>query len=70
MKLRSPAWIIVAGAIIVQGSGGLSAIGNAIVGIDNGIKAVVDLKAMFTKVVIKPIQPVVIPPIKKKAAQK
>ena len=70
MKLRSPAWIIVAGAIIVQGSGGLSAIGNAIVGIDYGIKAVVDLKAMFTKVVIKPIQPVVIPPIKKKAAQK
>ena len=65
MKLRSPAWIIVAAALIVQGSGGLSAIASAIVGIDNGIKAVIDIKAMFHPVVIKPIKPVIIPPMAK-----
>lgn len=61
MKLYSPAWIIVAGAVIVQGSGGLSIVGNGLIGIDNAIKAFVDIRKMFTPVAIPPIKPVVVP---------
>lgn len=67
MKLRSPAWIIVAGAVVVQATGGLSMAGSTLIGIDNAIKAIVDINGLFTKVVIKPIKPVVIP--KKKVAK-
>ena len=74
MKARSPAWIIVAGAVVVQASGVLGVVGNAITGIDSAIRATIDLKGLFTKAVIAPIQqiqPVVIPPTAKlkKAAQ-
>jgi hypothetical protein len=69
MKLRSPAWIIIAGAVLVQSSGVLSTAGSALIGIDNAIRATIDLKALVAKIVppakIVPIKPVVVPPIKK-----
>lgn len=69
MKLRSPAWIIVAGAVLVQTSGVLSTAGSALIGIDNAIKATIDLKAIVAKIIppakIVPIKPVVIPPTAK-----
>ena len=71
MKLRSPAWIIVAGAVLVQTSGVLSTAGSALIGVDNAIRATIDLKAMVAKIIppakIVPIKKVVIPPIKKAA---
>ena len=74
MKLRSPAWIIVAGVVLVQTSGVLSTAGSALIGIDNAIRATIDLKAMVAKIVppakIVPIKPVVVPPLKKKVAKK
>ena len=72
MKLYSPAWIIVAGAVLVQASGGLSTAGSALIGIDNAIKAVIDLKAIAAKIIpapkFTPIKTVVVP--KKKIAKK
>ena len=74
MKLYSPAWILVVGAVLVQASGGLSTAGSALIGIDNAIKATIDLKALVAKIVppqkIVPIKPVVVPPIKKKVVRK
>ena len=64
MKLRSPFWIVL-GAVLVQTSGGLSTAGSALIGIDNAIKATIDLKAIVAKIVppakIVPIKPVVVP---------
>ena len=72
MKLYSPAWIIVAGVVLVQTSGVLSTAGSALIGIDNAIKAVIDLKAIAAKIVpppkFVPIKPVIVP--KKKVAKK
>ena len=68
MKLYSPAWIIVAGVVLVQTSGVLSTAGSALIGIDNAIKAVIDLKAIAAKIVppqklkFVPIKPVIVPP--------
>lgn len=74
MKLYSPAWIIVAGAVLVQASGGLSTAGSALIGIDNAIKAVIDLKAIAAKIIpppkFVPIKPVVVPKPKKKVVTK
>ena len=77
MKLHSPAWIIVAGAVLVQASGGLSTAGSALIGIDNAIKAVIDLKTIVAKIIpppkFVPIKPVVVPKPKRmptKAAKK
>ena len=69
MKARSPAWIIVAGAVLVQASGALSTTGSALIGIDSAIKAVIDLKALAAKVLpppkFVPIKKVVVPPTRK-----
>ena len=66
-----PAALIVAGAVFVQASGGLSTAGSALIGIDNAIKAVIDLKAIAAKIVpppkFVPIKPVIVP--KKKVAK-
>lgn len=51
MIARSPAWIIVAGAVLVQASGVLSTAGSALIGIDNAIKATIDLKKIVAKIV-------------------
>jgi hypothetical protein len=72
MKVRSPAWIILAGALFIQGSGILSTTGSALIGIDSAIRATIDLKALVARIAPKPkfepIKPVVIPkkaPVKK-----
>lgn len=79
MKLYSPAWIIIAGAVLVQASGGLSTAGSALIGIDNAVKATIDLKTLVAKIIpppktkFVPIKPVVIPKMKHmptKAAKK
>ena len=73
MKARSPAWIIIAAAVLLQGSGIVTTVGTALVGIDSAMRATIDLKKMFNTVVIAPIQPIVVPPTKKmpkKAPQK
>ena len=59
-----------AGVVLVQASGGLSLVGNAITGVDNSIKAVIDIKKMFAPVVVPPIHPVVVPPVRKKVVQR
>jgi hypothetical protein len=73
VKARSPAWIIVAGAVLLQASGVVSTVGSALIGIDNTITAVVDLRKVFHKAVVVPFQaihPVVIPPMKKQMPKK
>ena len=69
MKARSPAWIIVAGAVLVQASGALSTTGSALIGIDSAIKAVIDLRSIVAKALpppkFVPIKKVVIPPARK-----
>ena len=72
MKVLSPAWIIVAGVVLVQTSGILSTAGSALIGIDSAIRATIDLKALVAKIAppkpkFVPIKPVVIP---KKAVKK
>jgi hypothetical protein len=71
MKLYSPAWVVVAGAVLLQTSGALTTAGSALIGIDNAIKATIDIRAIVARIVppakIVPIKPVVIP---KKAAKK
>ena len=67
MKVRSPAWIIVAGVVLVQASGAMSTVGNLLVGIDSTIKATVDIKGFIAKAIAPkpqfvPIKKVVIPP--------
>ena len=65
MRIYSPVWIAIAVAVLVQTSGTLSTVGSALIGVDNAIKATIDLKAMVAKIVppvkIVPIKPVVVP---------
>ena len=67
MKVRSPAWIIVAGAVLIQASGVLSTAGSALIGIDSAIRATIDLKVLAAKIIpppkpkFVPIKPVTIP---------
>ncbi len=67
MRVRSPAWIIIAGGVLLQASGVLSVAGSALIGIDNAITATIDLKKFVAKVLparkvaLKPVKPVVIP---------
>lgn len=53
----------------MQASGALSATGSALIGLDNGIKAVIDLKSIAAKILpppkFVPIKQVVIPPVRK-----
>lgn len=70
MIVRSPAWIIAVGALLVQASGALSLTGNALIGIDHAITATIDLKKIVASIlpppkpVIPKIKPVVVPPRK------
>lgn len=50
MILRSPAWIVVAGVVLLQACGGISAVGNALIGIDHAITATIDIKHVITTV--------------------
>jgi hypothetical protein len=69
MKVRSPAIIVLIaiGAVIAQGAGVLSTVGSALIGIDSGIRATIDLKALASKIIppsppkFVPIKPVFIP---------
>ena len=77
MKLRSPAilGLIAVGAVLAQGAGILSTVGSALIGIDSGIRATIDLKAIVAKVVAPrpkfvPIKPVTIPTMPTKAPVK
>lgn len=76
MIARSPAWIVVVGAALVSTSGALGTAGTALIGIDNAIRATIDLKAMAAKVFPPPkpkfvkIKPVVIPHMPVKAPRK
>ena len=69
MKARSPAWLIIAAAVLVQGSGIVSTVGSALIGIDNTITAAIDLKKMVAGIIppraFVPIRPIVVPPTKK-----
>ena len=60
-----PAVVIVAGAVLVQASGALSTAGSALIGIDNAIKATIDLKTIIAKIIpppkFVPIKPIVVP---------
>ncbi len=70
MKLRSPAWIIVAGVVLLQTSGALTTVGSVLVGIDSAIRATIDLKALAARIAPKPkfvpVKQVVIPTKAKK----
>ena len=69
MKLRVVWWIPIVGAVLVQTSGVLSTTGSALIGIDNAIRATIDLRTIVAKMVpppkFVPIKPVVVPPMKK-----
>jgi hypothetical protein len=66
MTLAFAPWLILAIAVATQATGVLGTVGSAITGVDNAITATLDLKRLFTPLVIQPIKPVVIPPAKKK----
>ena len=68
MKLRVVWWIPVAAVALAHVTGVLGNVGSAITGVDNAVTATLHLKSLFQKVVVKPIQPVVVPPIKQKKA--
>ena len=74
MIIRSPAWIIVAGAALIQASGILSTTGSALIGIDSALRATIDLKALVATIVPKPkfapINPVTIPAMPTKTKKK
>ena len=70
MRVRVVWWIPVAAVVLAHVTGVLGNVGTAITGIDNAVTATIHLKSMFQKVVIAPINPVVIPPTKKKVVQK
>ena len=78
MKARSPAilGLIAVGAVIAQGAGILSTVGSALIGIDSGIRATIDLKALAAKIIppqkpkFVPIKPVYIPVMPTKAQVK
>ena len=68
MKLRIVWWIPVAAVFIAHASGILGNVGTAIIGVDNTITAVIDLKKMVAKIIpprkpnFVPIKKVIIPP--------
>jgi hypothetical protein len=78
MKLRNPAIIaiIAAGVVLAQAGGVISTVGSALIGIDSGIRAVIDLKTIVAKVIpppkpkFVPIKPVMIPIMPTKAKVK
>jgi hypothetical protein len=74
VKARSPAWIIIAGAVLVQSSGIMTTTGNALVGIDGAIRAIIDLKTIIAKMIpppkFVPIKQVVVPQTKKQIPKK
>ena len=74
MPLAVAPWLLAGIIVLAQASGVIGNIGTIITGIDKAVTATVDLKAVFHKVVIAPIQPVVIPPpakaMPRKAPQK
>ena len=61
-----PAAVLVVGAVLVQASGAISTTGSALIGIDNAIKATIDLRAVVAKIIppakIVPLHPIIIPP--------
>ena len=66
MIVRSPAWIVIVGGAVLSASGALGTVGNALIGIDGGIRAAVDLRTLVTKAFppkpkFVPLKPVVIP---------
>lgn len=67
MIARSPAWIVAAGVVIAQATGAISTVGSVLIGVDNSIKAAIDLKKLLPVAVpqFPQIKPVVVPPPKK-----
>ena len=66
MPLLFAPWLIALIAVLTQVSGGLTIAGNILTGTDKAINATIDIKKMFTPIVIHPIKPVVLPKQKKK----
>lgn len=73
MPLALAPWLLAGLIVLAQASNIIGKVGSAITGIDNAVTATVDLKKIFNKVVIAPIQqiqPVVIPSSPKKMPTK
>ena len=66
MPIAIAPWLLAGLIVFAQAADIFGKIGSAITGIDNTITATIDLKKMFKKVVIEPIQPIVVPASAKK----